>query len=79
MLEVIDNDSVRNEPDSGRSEGDPHSPRSFSSTDKSVKHIERSGSLAEAYQQGTQGIVNLAFSLIVATTIGIILKFVLGS
>jgi len=47
--------------------------------DKSVKHLDRSGSLAEAYRQGTQGIVNLALSLIVATTIGIILKFVVGS
>jgi len=47
--------------------------------DKSVEHLDRSGSLAEAYRQGTQGIVNLALSLIVATTIGIIIKFVLGS
>lgn len=32
-----------------------------------------------AYRQGTQWVVNLAFSLIVATTIGIILRFVFGS
>ena len=53
--------------------------RSVARLDKSVKHLDSSGSLAEAYRQGTQGIVNLALSLIVATTIGIILKFVLGS
>jgi len=47
--------------------------------ERSVEHLERSADLAEAYRQGTQWVVNLAFSLIVATTIGIILKFVLGS
>ena len=47
--------------------------------DKSVEHLDRSVALAEAYRQGTQWVVNLAFSLIVATTIGIIIKFVLGS
>ena len=44
-----------------------------------LEHLERSVAIAEAYRQGTQWVVNLAFSLIVATTIGIILKFVLGS
>jgi len=44
-----------------------------------LDHLERSVDLADAYRQGTQWVVNLAFSLIVATTIGIILKFVLGS
>ncbi|MBC6456296.1 MAG: hypothetical protein GDA43_26640 [Hormoscilla sp. SP5CHS1] len=47
--------------------------------ERSVEYLERSADLAEAYRQGTQWVVNLAFSLIVATTIGIILKFVLGS
>ena len=47
--------------------------------ERSVEHLDRSVALAEAYRQGTQWVVNLAFSLIVATTIGIIIKFVLGS
>ena len=44
-----------------------------------LDHLELSTEKSEAYRQGTQWVVNLAFSLIVATTIGIILKFVLGS
>lgn len=44
-----------------------------------LDNLERSADLAEAYRQGTQWVVNLAFSLIVATTIGIILKFVVGN
>ena len=53
--------------------------RSVEHLERSVEHLGRSADLAEAYRQGTQWVVNLAFSLIVATTIGIIIKFVLGS
>jgi len=53
--------------------------RSVSRLEKSVDHLDRSVTFAEADRQGTQGVVNLALSLIVATTIGIIIKFVLGN
>ncbi|MGK7926632.1 MAG: hypothetical protein AB4290_15565 [Spirulina sp.] len=47
--------------------------------EKSVQSLEVSSEKSEAYRQGTQWVVNLAFSLIAATTIGIIIKFVIGS
>ena len=51
----------------------------FDRLEKSVDRLELSVEKSEAYREGTQWVVNLAFSLIAATTIGIILRFVLGS
>ena len=44
-----------------------------------LDQVEIGQEKADAYRQGTQWVVNLAFSLIVATTIGIILRFVLAN
>ncbi|ANV84507.1 hypothetical protein AWQ21_09000 [Picosynechococcus sp. PCC 7003] len=44
-----------------------------------LDRVEIGQEKADAYRQGTQWVVNLSFSLIVATTIGIILRFVLAS
>ncbi|MEA5472228.1 hypothetical protein [Spirulina sp. 06S082] len=56
-----------------------HLEKSVSHLEKSVDRLEISADKSEAYREGTQWVVNLAFSLIAATTIGIILRFVLGS
>ncbi|WP_024546187.1 hypothetical protein [Picosynechococcus sp. NKBG15041c] len=44
-----------------------------------LDQVEIGQEKADADRQGTQWVVNLSFSLIVATTIGIILRFVLAS
>ena len=56
-----------------------HLDGSVNHLEKSVGRLELSADKSEAYREGTQWVVNLAFSLIAATTIGIILRFVLGS